>query len=143
MRKTYFPKKEEIKRKWYLIDAKGKVLGRLATRIAILLRGKHKPYFSPHLDCGDYVVVINAKYIKVTGKKLKEKIYRKYSGYPGGLKEITLEKLLQKNPAKVLRLAVQRMIKRNALGKRIMRKLKIYPEGSHPHQAQKPEPIEV
>jgi len=143
MRKTYFPKKEEIKRKWYLIDAKGKVLGRLATRIAILLRGKHKPYFSPHLDCGDYVVVINAKYIKVTGKKLKEKIYRKYSGYPGGLKEITLEKLLQKNPAKVLRLAVQRMIKRNALGKRIMRKLKIYPESSHPHQAQKPEPIEV
>ncbi len=143
MRKTYFPKKEEIKRKWYLIDAKDKVLGRLATRIAIILRGKNKPYFSPHLDCGDYVVVINAKYIKVTGKKLKEKVYRKYSGYPGGLKEITLEELLRKNPAKVLRLAVERMISRNALGKRVMRKLKIYPEDSHPHRAQKPEVIEV
>jgi len=143
MKKTPTPKKGEITRKWYLIDARNKTLGRLASQIAKILRGKHKPYFVPHMDCGDGVIVINSKYIKVTGKKLKQKVYRKHSGYMGGLKTITLEKLLEKNPAKVLRLAVERMIPRTSLGKRIMRKLKIYPEDKHPHQAQKPQILEI
>ena len=143
MKKTPTPKKGEITRKWYLIDARNKTLGRLASQIAKILRGKHKPYFVPHMDCGDGVIVINSKYIKVTGKKLKQKVYRKYSGYMGGLKTITLEKLLEKNPTKVLRLAVERMIPRTSLGKRIMRKLKIYPEDKHPHQAQKPQILEI
>ena len=143
MKKTPVPKKKEIKRQWLLIDARDKTLGRLATRIARILRGKHKSYYTPNLDCGDYVVVVNAKYIRLTGKKMQEKVYRKYSGYPGGLKEITLSEMLRKNPGKVLRLAVERMVSRNSLGKRIMRKLKVYPESQHPHTAQNPQPIEV
>ncbi len=143
MKKTPVPKKKEIKRQWLLIDARDKTLGRLATRIARILRGKHKSYYTPNLDCGDYVVVVNAKYIRLTGKKMQEKVYRKYSGYPGGLKEIILSEMLRKNPGKVLRLAVERMVSRNSLGKRIMRKLKVYPESQHPHTAQNPQPIEV
>jgi len=143
MKKTVTPKKGQIKREWVLIDARDKVLGRLATQIAKILRGKHKPYFTPHLDCGDYVVVINAKHIKVTGSKFYTKVYRKHSGYPGGLKEISFKDLMEKNPSKVLRLAVERMISRNSLGKRIMRKLKVYSDENHPHSAQNPKFIEV
>lgn len=125
-----------------LIDAKNRVLGRLATRIAKILQGKHKPTYSPNFLCGDRVVVINAKYIKVTGKK-REKIYDKYSGYPGGRKEITFKRLMEKNPSKILYLAVRGMLPKNKLGKSMLRSLKIYPQDKHLHQAQKPKEIEV
>jgi len=138
MQKTYFPKKTEVKRTWYLIDAQNKILGRLASRIAVVLRGKHKPIFSPHMDTGDGVIVINASKIKVTGKKLEEKLYRKHSGYPGGFREINLKTLLEKNPTLVIRLAVKRMLPSGPLGKRMLRKLKIYPDNKHPHQNLKP-----
>ncbi len=141
MKKTkFYP---SVERRWLLVDAKGKTLGRLATRIARILQGKTKPTYSPNFLCGDYVVVINAKYIKVTGKKLKEKIYDKYSGYPKGRKEITLEKLMQKNPTKVLYLAVKGMLPKNRLGKRMLRSLKVYSENEHPHTAQNPVKVEV
>ncbi len=143
IKKTYVAKEKDIKRNWYLIDAEGKILGRLATKIAVILRGKHKSIYTPHIDTGDGVIVINASKIKVTGKKLKEKLYRFHSGYPGGLKEIPLEKLLSKRPEKVLRLAVKRMIPNNPLGRRMLKKLKIYPEKIHPHQGLKPEKLEV
>ncbi|MCD6228730.1 MAG: 50S ribosomal protein L13 [Candidatus Omnitrophica bacterium] len=141
MKKTKFYNKSA--RKWVLIDAKNKVLGRLATRVAKILQGKNKSIYSPNFLCGDYVVVINAKYIRVTGEKLKEKIYDKYSGYPGGRKEITLERLMQKNPVKALYLAVKGMLPKTTLGKRMLRCLKIYPEDKHPHCAQSPVKIEV
>lgn len=138
MDKTYVAKKQDIKRQWYLVDARDKILGRLAARIATILRGKHKPIFSPHIDTGDGIIVINASKIKVTGKKLKEKIYRRYSGYPGGLKGVPLETLLLKKPATVVRLAVQRMLPSGPLGRDILKKLKVYADDKHPHQAQKP-----
>jgi len=132
-----------IERRWLLVDARNKTLGRVATRIAKILQGKTKPTYSPNFLCGDYVVVINARYIKVTGKKLEEKIYDKYSGYPGGRKEITLKELMKKNPSKALYLAVKGMLPKNKLRKRMLRALKVYPEDKHPHLAQKPEKIEV
>ena len=141
MKKTKFFNKQE--RRWFLVDAKDKVLGRLASRIATILQGKNKPTYSPNFLCGDSVVVINAKYIKVSGKKWKEKIYDKYSGFPSGRKELTLEELMAKNPAKVLYLAVRNMLPKNLLSKRMIRLLKIYPEQSHPHSGQKPDKIEV
>jgi len=141
--KTYMAKEKDIKRNWYLIDAEGKTLGRLATKVAKILRGKHKPIYTPYVDTGDGVIVINVSKIKVTGKKLKEKIYRFYSGYPGGLKEIPLEKLLNKSPEKVLRLAVKRMLSGNPLGRRMLKKLKIYSGENHPHQGLKPIKLEV
>jgi len=143
MQKTYIPKKTEVKKHWYIIDAKDKVLGRLATRIATILRGKHKPYFSPHMDTGDGVIVINASKIKVSGKKLKDKFYRKHSGYPGGFKEINLSTLLNKNPSLVIRLVVKRMLPSGPLGRDILKKLKVYPDDKHPHQSQKPTVLEV
>lgn len=143
MQKTYLAKKEDIRRKWYLVDAQGKILGRLATKVATILRGKHKPIFTPHLDTGDGVIVINASKIRVTGKKLKEKLYRKHSGYPGGFKEVPLETLLKKSPQTVIRLAVKRMLPSGPLGRRILKKLKIYPDEKHPHTSQKPIPLEV
>jgi len=143
MQKTYIPKKTEVKKHWYIIDAQDKVLGRLATRIATILRGKHKPYFSPHMDTGDGVIVINASKIKVSGKKLKDKFYRKHSGYPGGFKEINLTTLLNKNPSLVIRLAVKRMLPSGPLGRDILKKLKVYPDDKHPHQSQKPTVLEV
>jgi large subunit ribosomal protein L13 len=141
MKKTKFFNQEE--RKWVLIDAKNRILGRLATRIAKILQGKHKPTYSPNFLCGDKVVVINAKYIKVTGKKREDKIYDKYSGYPGGRKEITFKRLMEKNPSKILYLAVKGMLPKNKLGKLMLRSLKIYPEDKYPHQAQRPKEIEV
>ncbi|MCM8757794.1 MAG: 50S ribosomal protein L13 [Candidatus Omnitrophica bacterium] len=143
MQKTYLAKKQDIKMKWYLVDAEGKILGRLATRIATILKGKHKPIFSPHIDTGDGVIVINASKIKVTGKKLKEKLYRKHSGYPGGFKEVPLETLLKKSPQTVIRLAVKRMLPLGPLGRRMLKKLKIYPDDKHPHAGQKPIILEV
>jgi large subunit ribosomal protein L13 len=143
MNKTYIPKKQETKRVWYLVDAKDKTLGRLAARVAIILRGKHKPDFTPHLDTGDGVIVINASKVKVTGKKLKQKVYRRYSGYPSGLKEVPLSDLLSKKPKVVFELAVKRMLPRGALGSRIFKKLKVYSDNKHPHSSQNPKVIEL
>jgi len=141
--KTYVAKKEDIKRQWYLVDARDKILGRLAVKIAVLLRGKHKVIFTPHLDTGDGVIVINASKIKVTGKKLKEKLYRRYSGYPGGLREITLETLLAKKPETVIKLAVRRMLPGGPLGRDMLKKLKVYADDKHLHKAQNPIVLEV
>ena len=139
--KTYSAKAEDIDRKWYLIDAEGEILGRLATQIATILRGKNKPTYTPSMDLGDYVVVINAEKIKVTGNKLKGKIYRYHTSYPGGLKSVTLETLLKKKPEIVVKKAVQGMIPHTKLGRAMIKKLKIYKGNEHPHQAQKLEKI--
>jgi len=139
--KTYSAKAEDIDRKWYLIDAEGEILGRLATQIATILRGKNKPTYTPSMDLGDYVVVINAEKIKVTGDKLKGKIYRYHTSYPGGLKSVTLETLLKKKPELVVKKAVQGMIPHTKLGRAMIKKLKIYKGNEHPHQAQKLENI--
>lgn len=137
--KTFVPKKNEIERKWWLIDADGKILGRLATEIAILLQGKRNPEFVKFIDSGDFVIVINAEKLKVTGKKLEQKKYYSHSGYPGGIREKTLKDLLQKNPEEVLRQAVRGMIPKNKLGRAMYKKLKVYTGPNHPHEAQKPQ----
>ena len=143
MNKTYLAKKEEIKRQWYLVDAKDKILGRLAAKVAVVLRGKHKPVFTPHLDTGDGVIVINAAKIKVTGRKLKQKVYRRFSGYPGGLREVPLDTLLAKKPTTVIQLAVRRMLPGGPLGRDLIKKLKVYADDKHPHKAQNPVTLEV
>lgn len=143
MKKTYSAKKEDIKRQWYLVDAKDKILGRLASKVASILRGKHKPIFTPHLDTGDGVIVINASKIRVTGRKLKEKVYRRYSGYPGGLKEVYLEDMLKNRPETVIRLAIERMLPTGPLGRDIIKKLKVYADDKHDNAAQKPVNLEV
>lgn len=136
--KTFVPKKEQIEKKWWLVDADGKVLGRLATEIAILLRGKRKPEFVNFLDCGDFVIVINAERIKLTGKKMEQKKYYSHSGYPGGIKEITIKELLEKKPEEIIKKAVWGMIPKNKLGRETYKKLKVYRGSHHPHEAQKP-----
>ena len=141
--KTYSVKADEIKREWYLINAEGKTLGRLASEIAKILKGKHKPIYSPHLDCGDYVIVINAEKIRVTGRKLDQKIYYRHSGYPGGLKSITLREQLARHPERVIKAAVKGMLPKNRLGRKMLKKLKVYAGASHPHQAQKPKVLEL
>ncbi|RLA95196.1 MAG: 50S ribosomal protein L13 [Deltaproteobacteria bacterium] len=143
--KTFHLTKEEAReqRRWYLVDADGKVLGRLASEIAKVLRGKHKPVFSPHIDAGDFVVVVNASKIRLTGAKWQKKLYHFHSGYPGGLKTWTAEQLFRRKPEELLRLAVKGMLPKNRLGRKLLRKLKIYAGPDHPHQAQKPEPLEV
>jgi len=141
--KTYTAKASGIKREWYLIDAEGKTLGRLASEIAKILRGKHKPIYTPHLDCGDYIIVINADKIQVTGKKLYQKVYYRHSGYPGGLKSISLKDQLEKYPTRVLQAAVWGMLPHNRLGRAMIKKLKVYAGDSHPHQAQQPRPLEI
>lgn len=141
--KTYSVKADEIKREWYLINAEGKTLGRLASEIAKILKGKHKPIYSPHLDCGDYVIVINAEKIRVTGRKLDQKIYYRHSGYPGGLKSITLREQFAKHPERVIKAAVKGMLPKNRLGRKMLKKLKVYAGASHPHQAQKPKVLEL
>lgn len=140
MGKTYIPKAEEVGKKWWLINADGQVLGRLATTIARLLRGKNRAEFTPFMDTGDFVIVINAEKIKVTGRKLDEKIYYGHSGYPGGLKAKTLRELLTKKPEEVIRHAVWGMIPKNRLGRKLIKKLKVYRGPNHPHEAQQPEP---
>ena len=137
--KTFIPNPKEIKRNYFLIDAKDKVLGRVAAKAASILRGKHKAIFTPNVDTGDYVVIINADKIRVTGKKLQEKYYPRFSGYPSGLKIIPFEVMLKKSPERVMRLAVNRMIQKGPLGYHIREKLKIYAGEKHPHEAQKPE----
>ena len=141
--KTWNAKSGEIARRWYVVDADGKNLGRLATRIADTLRGKNKPEYTPHVDTGDFVVVVNAEKIAVTGKKLDDKLYYRHSGYPGGLKSRTLREQLERRPTEVLRTAVKGMLPRNRLARAQMTKLKIYAGPEHPHEAQRPEPLPV
>jgi len=143
MNRTYTAKKEDIKRHWYLVDAQDKILGRLAAKIAVILRGKHKAIFTPHLDTGDGVIVINAAKIKVTGRKLKQKIYRRYSGYQDGLREVPLETMLKTKPTTVIRLAVRRMLPAGPLGRDILKKLKVYTDDKHPHKSQNPVILEA
>ena len=136
---------EEAKeqRQWYVVDATGKTLGRLASQIAVVLRGKHKPTFTPHLDMGDFVIVVNAEKVRVTGRKLDQKVYYRHSGYPGGLKSITLRDQLEKHPTRVIEAAVRGMLPRNRLGRKLMKKLKVYAGPDHPHQAQNPQPLDL
>jgi large subunit ribosomal protein L13 len=141
--KTYSAKVENLEKKWFLIDAKGKNLGRLSTEIAKILRGKNKPIFTPNVDCGDYIIVINAREIKVTGNKLSGKMYYRHSGYVGNLKSTSLKEMLVKNPEFVLRNSIKGMLPHNALSRQVIRKLKIYAGDTHPHEAQKPHKIEV
>ena len=141
--KTYTVRKGDIRREWYVVDAQGKILGRLASEIAKILRGKHKPIYVPHLDCGDYVIVVNAEKVRVTGKKLDQKFYYRHSGYPGGLKSINLRGQLQKHPTRVLEAAVRGMLPKNRLGRAMIKKLKVYAGDSHPHQAQQPKALEL
>ena len=137
--KTYSAKPLEVERKWYLIDAEGEVLGRLATRIANILRGKNKPQFTPHVDTGDYVIIVNADKIKVTGKKLEQKIYYNHSDYVGGMRETTLKEMLAKKPERVIELAVKGMLPKGPLGREMYKKLFVYAGPDHKHAAQKPE----
>lgn len=141
--KTYIAKPEEITRKWYVIDATDKTLGRLASEVAKLLRGKHKPIYTPHVDTGDHVIVINAEKVKLTGNKLQKKLYIRHSRYPGGLKTMTYKELLQKNPERAIEVAVKGMLPHNRLGRKMFKKLKVYRGAEHPHQAQKPEVWEL
>jgi len=139
---TYSAKKGEVERSWYIIDAENKVLGRIATKIAAILRGKHKPVFTPHMDTGDFVVVINAKKVHLTGRKLDNKIYYRHTGYPGGLKSMTAEEMLKKKPENIIKLAVQGMLPKNKLGRKQLTKLKVYSGSNHPHKAQTPKVLE-
>lgn len=140
---TYFAKAQDVQRKCYLIDAENKILGRLAAKVATILRGKHKRIYTPHVDTGDMVIIINADKVRVTGKKKTNKEYLRYTGYPGGFRRTSLESLFKKQPTTVLRLAITRMIPKGPLGNRIKRKLRIYTGDKHPHQAQKSIPLEV
>jgi len=139
--KTFSPKKEDIERKWYLVDAKNQVLGRLASQVARILRGKHKAIFAPHVDVGDHVVIINAEKVRVTGKKAQQKRYRRYSGYPSGLKETIYEDMLAKHPERIVEHAIRGMLPKNRLGRKMFKKLRIYAGEEHPHEAQKPETL--
>jgi large subunit ribosomal protein L13 len=141
MQRTWTAKKDEVERRWYVVDADGQTLGRLATRIADTLRGKRKPEYTPHMDTGDFVVVVNAEKIAVTGKKLDDKIYYRHSGYPGGLRERTLGEQLARRPTEVIRKAVKGMLPRNRLARQQLTKLKVYAGPEHPHGPQNPEPL--
>jgi large subunit ribosomal protein L13 len=141
--KTYMAKPGEHDRPWVVVDAAGKTLGRLASEVAVRLRGKHNPYFTPHVDSGEFVVVVNAARIHVTGKKRSDKLYRRHSGYPGGLKTETLAQRLATKPEEVIRQAVKGMLPRTRLGRKQLRKLKVYAGPDHPHQAQQPKPVEI
>jgi large subunit ribosomal protein L13 len=139
--KTFTAKAAEIKREWFVVDATDKTLGRLAGEIAQVLAGKHKPIYTPHVDCGDFVVVVNAGKVRVTGKKLDQKFYYRHSGYPGGLRSVVLREQLETHPDRVITLAVRRMLPKNRLGRAMIKKLKVYAEPTHPHQAQQPKPL--
>jgi large subunit ribosomal protein L13 len=141
--KTISAREQDIQRDWYVIDAQGQTLGRLATQVATLLRGKHKPTYTPHVDCGDYVIIVNAEKIHVTGQKMTQKNYYRHSGYPGGIKQVTLRDQLQKFPDRVVEQAVRGMLPKNRLGRRMFKKLKVYAGSDHPHQAQQPKSIEL
>ena len=141
--KTFVAKEHEVEKKWLVVDAEDKILGRLATQIAVRLRGKHKPIFTPHADTGDFVVVVNAEKVALTGNKWDQKMYYHHSRYPGGLKQISAKKLLEKKPEELVRLAVKRMLPKNSLGRRQLKKLKIYVGSEHPHEAQNPQVMEI
>lgn len=141
--RTYIPKEKEIERRWFVVDADGKVLGRLATRIAQIVRGKEKPYFTPHLDAGDFVVVVNAEKVRVTGNKMRDKTYYRHSGYVGHLKEEPLARLIERKPEWVVLHAVRGMLPKNRLGRKLLKKVKVYRGPSHPHAAQRPQPLKV
>lgn len=141
--KTYLATQKDVTRKWFVVDAKGKVLGRLASGIATVLHGKHKPLFTPHIDCGDGVIVINAKDIKVTGRKMQQKLYGTYSGYPSGLNQRGLDRMLKEKPAQVIRVAVKNMLPKNKIGRQMIKRLKVYADKNHPHQSQDPEELKV
>ena len=141
--KTITPKAKDIEQKWYIVDATGKVLGRVASEVAQILKGKHKPMYTPHLDVGDHVVIINAEKVRVTGRKLEQKKYHRHTGYPGGLKTKTLGKVVQEKPEWVLEHAIKGMLPHNRLGRKMFKKLKIYAGEQHPHDAQKPEKLEI
>ena len=141
--KTFMAKEQDVEKKWYLVDAQDKVLGRLASQIAHRLRGKHKPIFTPHADTGDFIVVVNAEKVALTGQKWDTKAYYRHSGYQGGLKKTTVKQMLEKKPEEILRLAVRRMLPKNSLGRRQLKKLKVYAGPEHPHKAQQPEALEI
>ncbi len=141
--KTYLAKDSEVTRSWFVVDANDRVLGRLATHVATVLRGKHKTSFTPHVDCGDGVIVINAKKIKVTGRKMEQKLYKFYSGYPGGLKEKNLDTMLRNKPTKVIMLAVKNMLPKNKIGRQMIKRLKVYADDKHEQQAQKPKELKI
>ncbi|MDJ1172214.1 50S ribosomal protein L13 [Roseofilum sp. BLCC_M154] len=143
MTKTYLPPQESLDRKWYVVDAEGQRLGRLATEVANILRGKNKPTFTPHMDVGDFVVIVNAEKIQVTGKKREQKLYRRHSGRPGGMKTETFAKLQGRIPERILEKAIKGMLPKNALGRKLFTKLKVYAGPKHPHEAQTPEVLEL
>lgn len=141
--KTYFPKTGDIVKNWYVVDAAGVILGRLAAKVAVVLRGKNKPTFTPHTDVGDFVVVVNAEKVKLTGNKLLQKIYQRHTGYPGGIKVVNAKTLLDKKPEEVIISAVRGMIPKNSLGRQMLKKLKVYRGSEHPHKAQMPKELAV
>ncbi|MCB0005688.1 MAG: 50S ribosomal protein L13 [Anaerolineales bacterium] len=141
--KTFVTKPAEVDRKWYVVDADGQTLGRLATKLAETLRGKHKTIYSPSVDCGDYVIVINAEKIAVTGNRMDDKMYHRHSGYPGGLTSVTLRRLLETYPERAIQSAVKGMLPKNSLGRQMLKKMKVYAGTEHPHQAQQPETLEL
>lgn len=143
MNKTFIAKKEQLQKKWYLVDAKDKILGRFACKVAAVLKGKHKAIYTPYVDTGDGVIIINASAIKFTGRKLKQKVYHRYSGYPGGLREVTLKNMLSKKPVNVVRLAVKRMLPGGPLGRKMLKKLKIFADDKYPQVSQKLISLEV
>lgn len=141
MMSTYFQKPLDVQEKWYLVNAEGKTLGRLAARVAAVLRGKHRPTFTPNVDMGDHVVIVNAEKIRLSGDKMETKLYRSHSGYPGGLKTATAQHVFRKDPTQLLTLAIEGMLPKNPLGKHMAKKLRVYVGTAHPHHAQRPEPI--
>lgn len=141
--KSFIKKPQNVERKWFIVDAEGKTLGKVASRVASILRGKHKSTFTPHVDCGDYVIVINAEKVEVTGRKRKNKIYKRHTGYPGGLKEVTFQQLQAAKPEEIIRHAVKGMMPKGKLGRQMYKKLKVYAGPEHGHAAQKPEMLEV
>lgn len=141
--KTYVTKPADVERSWYVVDAEGQTLGRLASKIAAILRGKHKPIYSPSVDAGDFVIVINADKIQVTGRRMDQKMYYRHSGYPGGLREMTLKEQLERHPTRPVEIAVKGMLPKNSLGRQMIKKLKVYAGPDHPHAAQQPVPMEL
>jgi len=141
--KTYFPKEGELIKNWYLVNAEGAVLGRLAAHVAAILRGKTKPTYTPHADTGDFIIIVNAEKVKLTGNKLSQKMYRRHSGYPGGLKAVNAKTMLQKKPEDVIAIAVKGMLPKNSLGRQMLSKLKVYKGAVHPHKAQMPKELDI
>lgn len=141
--KSFVAKPQEVERKWYVVDAEGKTLGRLSSQVASILRGKNKPTYTPHVDTGDYVIIINAEKVEVTGKKMDQKMYRHHTGYVGNLKEMTYKQMLQKKPERIIELAVKGMLPKNSLGRKMFTKLKVYSGAEHNHEAQQPEILDI